>query len=542
MWRIAPALLSAAGAAVYLVLNPRAPDLAAHVFRAELFGREGFTVWNGQWYSGHHTPAYSLLSPPLGWLLGPQVAAALAAVGASACFEAIVHRRYGPRRSRWGAIWFGLASVTLLFTARLAFALGVGFGIAALLALQRRRPWLASALGVLSALSSPVAGLFLSLCGLALLFGSPAHRRGGAALAVAGLAPNALLSFAFPEGGYAPFPLGVFLPIAVFCAIATALLARREPVLAWGDALYGAGTTLAWLVPTAMGGNAERLGELVAGPVLACTVAWRPRLAVPLLVLFSALAAWQWYPTVRDLRKGVTVPSLARRGYFRPLTRWLTHRPGVRRVDAVFSFGKFESAEVARDLPLARGWSRQLDTRYQGIFYGRERLTPRSYRRWLRRNGVTHVAVPRARVDNTSVEERRMIAAGLPYLRPRWRNRDWRVYEVRHPGAIVVPRGHAKIGLEELASDRVVLRVRRPGSALVRVHWSPYWRADEACVRPAGEWTRVRAARPGLVILSTHFGPRRLIARGRRCDELPQARATNVPSVPWAARARGGGP
>jgi hypothetical protein len=33
----------------YLVFEPRPGDLAAHVFRAELFGREGFTIWNGQW-------------------------------------------------------------------------------------------------------------------------------------------------------------------------------------------------------------------------------------------------------------------------------------------------------------------------------------------------------------------------------------------------------------------------------------------------------------------------------------------------------------
>ncbi|MDQ3720862.1 MAG: hypothetical protein M3350_08815 [Actinomycetota bacterium] len=57
MWRLAPTLASVVGAVVYLVLGPRSPDLAAHVFRSELFGREGFTIWNGQWYAGHHTPA-----------------------------------------------------------------------------------------------------------------------------------------------------------------------------------------------------------------------------------------------------------------------------------------------------------------------------------------------------------------------------------------------------------------------------------------------------------------------------------------------------
>ncbi|MBA2420768.1 MAG: hypothetical protein H0V57_06520 [Thermoleophilaceae bacterium] len=150
MWRLAPTLLSVVGAVVYLVLGPRSPDLAAHVFRSELFGREGFTIWTGQWYSGHHTPAYSVLSPPLGWLLGPQLLGAASSVAATACFEAITRRHYGTRSAAWGAVWFGVASVTLLFTARLTFSLGVAFGLAALLALQRRRPRSAVALAVLS--------------------------------------------------------------------------------------------------------------------------------------------------------------------------------------------------------------------------------------------------------------------------------------------------------------------------------------------------------------------------------------------------------
>ena len=314
MWRLAPTLLSVVGAVVYLVLGPRSPDLAAHVFRSELFGREGFTIWNGQWYSGHHTPAYSVLSPPLGWLLGPQLLGAASSVAATACFEAITRRHYGSRSAEWGAIWFGVASVTLLFTARLAFALGVAFGLAALLALQRRRPRTPVALAVLSALASPVAGLFVSLCGAALALGST-RRRTGAALAAAGLVPSIILSAAFPEGGYVPFPLGIFLPILLVSLLAAGLLARREPVLAWGAALYGAGTTLTFVVPTAMGGNTERLGELAAGPLLACALAVRRRFAVPLALLFVALAAWQWYPAVRGRtaadRRGTPLPAPA---------------------------------------------------------------------------------------------------------------------------------------------------------------------------------------------------------------------------------------
>lgn len=164
-WRIAPTVVTAALAVIYLILKPRSPDLAAHIFRAELFGREGFTIWNGQWYGGHHTPAYSLLSPPLGWLLGPQPVIALAAVASTISFTELARRHFGARAARVGTVWFGLGSATLMASNRLPFALGTAFGLAALLALQRDRRALAPVLGVLSAISSPVAGLFLAMGG-----------------------------------------------------------------------------------------------------------------------------------------------------------------------------------------------------------------------------------------------------------------------------------------------------------------------------------------------------------------------------------------
>ena len=149
----------------YLIWQPRTVDLAAHTFRADLFGQEGFTIWNGQWYGGHHTPAYSVLSPPLAWLLTPPVALARRRDGVGRAVRAAVRGAFGDERARWGAIWFGAASATLLFTSRLPFAIGVAFGLAALLALQRHRYWLAILFAILCPLGSPVAGLFLAMAG-----------------------------------------------------------------------------------------------------------------------------------------------------------------------------------------------------------------------------------------------------------------------------------------------------------------------------------------------------------------------------------------
>ena len=63
--------LSSALALLMLVWSPPVGDLAAQVFRTELFEQAGLAIWNGSWYGGHYTLTYSVLFPPLAALLGP---------------------------------------------------------------------------------------------------------------------------------------------------------------------------------------------------------------------------------------------------------------------------------------------------------------------------------------------------------------------------------------------------------------------------------------------------------------------------------------
>jgi hypothetical protein len=520
-WRTGPTLLSIALAALYVITSPRTPDLAAHLFRSELFGREGFTIWNGQWYGGHHTPAYSVLSPPLGWLLTPQIMGALAAIGTTACFTELARCHWGAHAARWGTLWFGVGSATLLFTNRLPFALGVAFGIAAVLALQRRRRGLAVLLGILSPLGSPVAGLFLAMGGLAHTLaargdGARRQRVDGLALAAAGFVPPVLLTVAFPEGGYAPFPFSAYLPIPLFAVACLALLPRRERTLRIAVALYAVGSTIALLIPTAMGGNAVRLGALVGGPLLACALVGRWRApVVPLVIGLGALAFWQWSPAARDIYKAATDP-VAKASYFDPLREYLDLLPDQARVEIPFTLGHWEGAEVGSEAPLARGWLRQLDTGRHPIFYG-DGLNELTYASWLSENAVRYVALPDAKPDASSYRERALIERGLPYLKQRAQFEHWRVFEVTLPAPMVISQGGANITLEQLGSDEVLLRVTEPGEAVVRVRWTPYWLAKGGCVEREGEWTRVTAQREGFLRLVTRFSPERIVQRGERC-------------------------
>jgi hypothetical protein len=523
-WHVAPIVAAIALAIVYLIWEPRTVDLAAHTFRADLFGEEGFTIWNGQWYGGHHTPAYSILSPPLAWLLGPPLALAVAAVASAALFPPLARGAFGDEQARLGSLWFGIGTGTLLFTARLPFALGVALGLAALLALQRRRYAWAIVFAALCPLGSPVAGLFLAMAGVAVALaarGDRTQRYEGLAIAAAAFIPPLFLALAFPEGGWAPFPFTAYLPIPGFALACLIVLPREQRALRWGAVLYGVGATVALLIETPMGGNAVRLGALFGGPVLLCALWGRPIMrrvwAVPLLAVgFAALAFWQWSPAVRDVIKYIEDPA-AKADYFEPLREYLYTLGDQRRVEIPFTRSHWEGAEVATTVPLARGWLRQLDTGLHPIFYKGE-ISRLTYASWLADNAVRYVALPSAKPDKSSYRERALIEQGLPYLRLRWKSRDWRVYEVLLPAPIVIPQGGANIVLEQMQSDELLLDVKVPGEAIVKVRWTPYWFASNACVEPDGDWTRVIADETGFVRLSTRFAPERLFSRGRRCD------------------------
>jgi hypothetical protein len=538
-WTVAPSAVALAFGVLYLVLEPRPGDLAVHVFRAELFGREGFTIWNGHWYGGHHTPAYSVLSGPLSWLLGPRLVLVLSCVACAALFEQLVRRHFGAERARFGALWLGLGTVTLLATSRLPFALGTALGLAAAVALQRGGTRIAAAFAFVCPLASPVAGLFTAMAGLAYAVSArgsegreharAAERRGrlerrlaGAAVVLAALAPALFLSAAFPEGGWAPFPFSAYLPIPLFCAACLVVLPREERALRAGAVLYALGATLAVAFETPMGGTASRLGMLFGGPLLLCA-AWdrlrRPSLPLVAVAVagFGLLGYWQWTSAIRDIDKAIHDPA-AESDYFEPLRAYLSTLPDQRRIEIPFTSSRWENAEVAPLAPLARGWQRQLDTGRNPVFY-RGDLNRLTYASWLAENAVRYVALPSAKPDRSSYAERALIEDGLPYLRLRWRSREWRVYEVLLPAPMVIPQGKANVVLEQFGSDELLLDVKRPGEALVRVRWSPYWFAAGGCVERAGQWTRVIADERGFMRLSTRFAPERIAEHGRRCDD-----------------------
>ncbi|MEI6792155.1 MAG: hypothetical protein WCK97_02850 [Actinomycetes bacterium] len=512
-------ILAAVLAALWLLLAPPTPDLAAQVFRATLFRNEGFAVWDSSWYGGHNLPGYSLLFPPLAALIGPRLLGALAVTASAVLFERLMRAHFPQRAARWATVWFAFAAVGDLMIGRITFALGVTFGLACLLALDRKRTALAIVAAIACAAASPVAGSFIVLAAVAVAVAE--RSRAAAAAACASAITVLAMALGFPEGGVQPYPLrSTIIPVAATIAIAL-LAGPRRRALQIGAWLYAPVCILASLIPSPLGENVARLGVLCAGPLLIALILSRPapikHLRVVVLIA-AAVACWQLLGPLRETAKGAIDPSTAEI-YHQPVIDYFKtrgHEPF--RVEVPFTRAHWEAAYLAPHITLARGWSTQLDTKYGALFYRKD--TPFSadeYHRWLGRNAVRYVAVPDAAPDPSSRRELAVIASHPSWLKPLWSSAHWKVYEVTDHTPLVAGPGD----LVHLGRDNFTLQAHRAEPMLVRVRWTSFFTVlhGSACLaRAKGGWTEVRPIRPGPITIAARFDVARMEEQTSFCS------------------------
>jgi hypothetical protein len=521
----------------YVIAAPPAPDLAAASYRSWLISTSGLGLWDNSWYGGHHLPAYSLLSPALGALIGPQLLAAISMVVATALFAALIEGRFPSRSTRIAAWWFALGASVSLLSCRVPFNLGLALALGALLAAQRGRMGAAVPLSAVAAVASPVAGAFLALAYVTWGIRHP-PRRPRAALALAVVVPVGVLELVFPEGGTQPFVASAFYP-AVAGVIVIALLAGREqPDLRLGAWLYALAMSASYVIPSAMGGNADRLGALAAGPVAACALAGpnvgRAR-RMALLALAPLLLYWQANAPVADFASAIADPA-TESSFYTPLldelrTLGVGYGRTPARIEVVPSADHWEARWVAPHVMLARGWERQLDRYRNGLFYEESQpLTAARYDAWLSAEAVSYVALPDSPLDYSARAEASLLRASstgrtpagtsavapTPDLRELWSSRHWRLFAVTPAPPLAQP----PAALTALGRDSFTLRVPGPGSYVVRVRFTPYWKltAGSGCVSRAGEdWTRVQARAKGSLHVAIGFSLVRVFWHGARC-------------------------
>jgi hypothetical protein len=538
-----PVAAVAAVGAVVLATQPMTADMAAQTFRGWLWEEHGFTVWNGQWYGGHHVPAYSLLFPPLASLLGPRFVGALAGVAATAAFARIAARQ-APAPARAGpATWLFAGGVAAnVVVGRMPFTLGVAFAVAAWArATGGERPWrlaFGAVLSLLAVWSSPVAGFFLALAAAGLvLAGTPGAapwrraapvpagtgRRIGRfapvpagagrwprglvpalALAVPAVVGGLLPPLLFGEGGTERFVATAFWPMAGAMVLVMVL---ADPRLRPAVALYLAVLVAAFVAPEPVGQNATRLGVLLAPALLVLAPRDRaPRWA--LIPVIAGLVYLQWLPAWRAVEEARGDPA-AELAFHAEAADVLTPRlPPGERVEVVFTRNHWEASHLASRVPLARGWERQLDRRANALFYT-PGLDAARYRAWLDANAVRFVALPNAPLDLSARAEAELVRSEPAYLRAVHASPRWRIYEVLDAAPAV--RGPAR--LVARTPDSLILEATGPGRLDLKERFSRWWRvaAGRACVREGPDHrVRVEVEAAGRVEL-------RAALRGRRC-------------------------
>lgn len=533
--------------ALYFLLDLRGGDLAAHLYRAELFKNDGFFVWNYNWYGGHYVVSYGVIFPTLSATIGVRLAGALSYLLGVLLFS-ILARKVFPRPGATAASYvFAVVFSATLVIGQLPYALALALGLGALLAAAYGRSWIAGFLALNCALTSPLAALFVSfIAGTVWLGGHPwetlktarhafrtvweADNHAYLVVAVCTVVPAMIVSLLFPEGGSQPFAFGSYLVAVAFTAffwlmVRDELTGDARRMVAVGVILYLLFLTGNELVASPIGGNAIRLG-MVLFPVVAAAALW-PRSGRYALAVIVPLLCWQGATAVWAI---VTADDTSDPHYFAPVNRFLDARNPARdqKTEIVFTRNHFEAAYVANQRPIARGWERQLDTMYNAVFYDGT-LDARTYARWLIDNDVRWVVRPKsAALDYSGRDEDELIRSGLPYLDSAANFKNWQIYRVTLPD-----RSTSEPKFKDNDPTKgFTIRPTKWGVTTTRIRWQRFLTPSYGCLRGSEEdYLQLVlpaqgsddaggvSSRPPAVTITPDFSLRRLVGRGLVCAE-----------------------
>jgi hypothetical protein len=490
-----PVLVGAVFAVAYLLASPMGADLSAQLAWTDLVEEHWPALLDLRWYGGINPLGYSILTPPLMALLGVQLATALGYLAGVVLLTALFQRTH-VRRPVAGGVVAAVCLIGNLASSRTTFTVGLAAAVGALLALACERPRLSVLLAVLTSLTSPVAAVFLTLSGAALVLSG--RRREGMWLALSALIPTVVNGLLFGNGGTMPFGPGQ-AALAVLASLIVMAACKHVPVVFWGASLSAALVVVAYLVPNPVGSNAARLAELLAPPVLVAVSPLPGRLVAVLTALVLVPQPLLYVDEVRARGDLALDPA-----FYAPLIRQLETRDVTGPIEVVPMRRHGESAAVAPDVPLARGWLRQVDVGRNGMFYDGS-LDATTYRRWLDANAVSWVALGRGEHDWAAGREAALVRDGLPYLQPVWADQNWTLYQVDDPTPVVAQPGRL------LARDAVSLTLDLPvaGEYELKVRWSKWLSVSSGCLEPGrAGWTSVVVEQPTTVRVGASLIPR----------------------------------
>jgi hypothetical protein len=495
--------IAASLAAVLLWAAPPGIDWAAHAYQRTFLIQHGFEIWNNFWYAGRYSfVTYSLIYYPLAALLGIKVLALASVATAAAAFTFVVMTQWGPA-TRISSRTFAVLWAGIVGSAAFPFALAISFALLALTALQQRRRARFALCAVLTLTASPLAFVLL----VVVTGGAFSRRSLGsvkAPLAALGAcaAAELLIYRLFGDSGRFPFTTIQLLPALIFCGLglyATRDVPAARPLRGL-FALYLLAVVVAYIVPSSVGSNIERM-RYAALPLALIVVAlrkWRPLwLVVPALAL---AAVWNLTPIASSLAQAQADPE-AHVAYWQPAIAYLqAHLSPSYRVEVVDTAEHWPAAYFPDSgIPIVRGWYRQSDFPQNELLYD-GKLGAKPYEAWLRALAVRYVVLTDAPPDYSSRAEAQLVRSGRTSLVPVFRTPHMTIYEVPDAAPLITGRGGASVLW--LYPSRLVAVVGSAGWYDVKVRWSPYWQASAGCVaRSHAGMVRLYARHAGLVEL-----------------------------------------
>ncbi|WNI31320.1 hypothetical protein [Streptomyces sp. ITFR-6] len=480
-------------------------DLAAQVSWTRFVADHPGSPYSLAWYGGVHVGNYSVLAPQLMALLGVRTVTVASGIAAS-WLVGCVFVRSGVRNPIWPTLLAVLFLWGNVASGRSTFALGVALALAACLMLMgnSRRLVAAGVFSLLATMASPVAGLFLLVCGAGWLL----NRDFGKALVLC-VPPTAVVGLTtlfFPFGGVMPMSTSDLWKPILFSVVLAAFAPPEWRVLRYSAATYTLGIVLSALIPTPVGANVVRLAEVFGGPVLlAAVLAGKGRLLQRAAIAVALVFSIQWVTshTMHVTKMSTPVPTWATeaRGVLAALDRLGADQT---RVEVVPAVNHRETTVLGPYVNLARGWNRQVDVERGDLFY-EGRFSAAKYRSWLNNWAVSYVVLPSGEPDFAAKDEANLVKSKPNWLKPVWHDTNWQIYAVKNARPMATGAGASVVSSD---NAKVTLRARKRGTVNLRIAYSPWLRTSAGCIERDGEWVRLKVPGAGRYeIDSSYLGP-----------------------------------
>lgn len=481
-----------------VVFGPPAVDQAAHSHLQQIFGAQGFDLWDNRWYLGRYSFVnYSFAFYLLAYLIGLKTVAVLSIAVLTGLISMLSDRCFpgsfdGSRRLSLLVLPF------MVLTGAWPFFLGVVFVLLALVMYHLGWRLLFLIMAVLVLLSSPLAlaalVLLIAVAEIPFQLLAPRVHLGNFVRRIstsfylytlAFLLVVQLLSLrAFPDHGRYPYWTSDLLLVEVFTVLCYLLVPknlvyfRQLRILMIG---YGLFNLVAFLSGSNLGSNAARVIDFSFPIITALIALSKLSSRIIATVLLLLVLAWNLMPLSQILSSGIYQTSNS--AYWSQLKPVLERNvvPGSRieLVDTSNHQGAYYLPEMG--FTIVRGWFRQDDFPQNQILYSQAAFSQSQYLSWLRRSGVSLVVLPPGPYDFSSVEEAQLISSGKSGLRLIADIGKSRIFGVPEPTTTVrAPNGTyigARIGINSVSID-----AQLPGIYSLSLFYSPYFKVSDGTV------------------------------------------------------------